>query len=462
MAACGSSTTGSSSNARRGPTADSPSTSTYLGSEARTGFTGSTSITPSNAATLKQQWSVATGSPISVQPIVHGGTIYWGDWNGTEHATTLSGTSIWTTSLGTSPKPSSCPYKLQTLGVLSSATVGSSGGRNLVWVGGGAGQLVALNVSDGSTVWKTQLGPPPKHVLWSSPALYNGSIYEGVASWNDCPLVPGSLYRVNAGTGSIQAQFSVVSGKCNGGGIWSSPAVDPSDNAVFVTTGNDTCGSANQDAIIELDATTLAVKSRWTTPKSSFVSDADYGATPTLFSAKVNGVVRHMIGAEAKNGTYYAFDRNNLAAGPVWQVQVKDNAALANSNCADTLSPSAWAGDGSPLIVAGVAISGSGCTGTLSALDPATGRTDWRVTLQGAVLGAVTEAPGLVVVGAGSSLDVLSSSSGTMLYSFTEPETAADSGGGYGDAYYFWGTPAIVGNAIYMGNQDGTLRAFSP
>ena len=390
------------------------------------------------------------------------------------HATSVSGKPLWSTFLGTASKPKACPFNLEKQGIVSSPTIGSINGRNLVWVGGGAGQLVALNASTGAVVWSTPLGPPPEYEAWSSPALYQGSIYEGLASFNDCPVVDGSLYRVNAATGAIQAVNNLSpAANCLGPGIWSSPAVDSASNSIFVSTSNAssrsnpnvTCQLPDQEAILELDATTLTVKSVWALPASQQVGDADFGASPTLFDAPIGGVDRSFIGAENKNGIYYALDRDDLGAGPVWSYTAENATAISSKACGgvNTISSSAWAGPGSALVVAGIALKGSSCIGTLTALNPSTGRPEWQVPLQGAVIGAVTEVPGLVAVGAGSSVDVLSSATGKLLFSYTERGKTAKSSGIYGAPVgWFWGPPTFAGNSLYVSNQDGHLRAFSP
>ena len=153
---------------------------TYHGDNARTGYTIDTSITASNASQLVQRWSTAVSASLSDQPIVDDGVVYWGDWKGQMHATTVSGKALWSTFIGTTPKPKACPYKLATQGVVSTPTVGTIHGQNVVWVGGGAGQVLALNASTGAIVWSTLLGTPPEHEVWSSPLLYSGSIYIGV------------------------------------------------------------------------------------------------------------------------------------------------------------------------------------------------------------------------------------------------------------------------------------------
>jgi polyvinyl alcohol dehydrogenase (cytochrome) len=464
LAACS-----SSSPSASGPRA------TYHADNARTGYSTDTSITAANATGLEQQWSVKETAAISAQAIVNDGVVYWGDWNGIEHASTTGGKSLWSTSIGIAPRPSACPFKqLGPIGVVSSATVGEINGRKALWVGGGNGSLYALDASTGTVIWQTQLGEPPLHVLWSSPTFYNGSIYEGVASWNDCPIVNGGFYRVNASTGAIQAVSHLSQqASCVGPGLWSSASIDPSDKSVYVSTSNanqrsnrsDTCTLPDADSVLKLDASTLAEKSVWQVPLAQQVSDSDFGGSPMLFSATIGGVNRQLVGAVNKNGVYYALDRTNLAAGPVWTYTAEDAAtaqATGSYNaCQDrnTISTSAWAGTGSPVMVAGVAINGSSCIGTVAALDAATGRPIWKVPVGGDVQGAVTEVPGLVAVGAGSLLQVISSSTGAVLFTYREP-AGPDTGNGQEQKHFFWPPPTISGSKLIIGNEDGYFRAF--
>ena len=81
---------------------------TYLNNPGHTGFNGfETAINPSTAGSLKQLWSISEGSIISTQPVVANGLIYWGSWDGIEHATNLNGTQAWAANLGTAP--TNCP-----------------------------------------------------------------------------------------------------------------------------------------------------------------------------------------------------------------------------------------------------------------------------------------------------------------------------------------------------------------
>lgn len=442
---------------------------TYHGNVARTGYTNDTSISVRNVFQLQERWSVSGTAPISAQPIVDDGVVYWGDWNGLMHATTVSGTALWSISLGTTPRPPSCPFTLATQGILSTPTIGMIGGRRVLWAGGGRAQMVALDVSSGKVVWQTPLGTEPGSSIWSSPAYYKGSIYVGLASFQGCPQEFGRIVRLNAATGALQAALnfkSIVPAKCHGPGAWSSPAIDPAEDAVFIGTSNDICNSRYQDAIVRLNASTLHITSIWQVPPSQHPPDSDFGASPMLFSAKIGGVNRQLVGAVNKNGTYYALDRSDLAAGPVWKYTAAKASAIASQACGnvDAISSSGWAGPGSPVMVAGLAAQGSKCIGTLAALNPSNGHREWRIRLPGSVEGALTEVPGIVAVGTGPTVDLLSSSTGQVLFSYTEAtQPPPPKGVGYGaPTGEFWAPPTIAGNTLYIANQDGSFRAFSP
>src|SRR5262249_869297 len=136
----------------------------------------------------------------------------------------------------------------------------------------------------------------------------------------DCPLVQGQLIKVSLRTHQIVKTLNIVPDGQVGGGIWTTPSIDPETKLIFVSTG--TANLITQiwaQALLSIDATTMTIKSVWTLPNAQAVVDSDFGTTPTLFTdAKGNKLVISV----NKNGYAYAFDRNNLGAGPVWQQQL--------------------------------------------------------------------------------------------------------------------------------------------
>src|SRR5215471_12340259 len=79
---------------------------TYLKDAQRSGFNSTeTIINTTSAPQLKMHWKYQAGgyisvNYISVQPVVAHGMIYWGSWDGNEHATSKNGTQVWQTGLG--------------------------------------------------------------------------------------------------------------------------------------------------------------------------------------------------------------------------------------------------------------------------------------------------------------------------------------------------------------------------
>src|SRR5690348_12363952 len=82
------------SRAAAQPSGDWP---TYLDNGARTGYNAAeTLITPSTAASLTRVWTDTAGGSISAEPIQVNGVVYYGSWDGSEHAVgATTGTQLW-------------------------------------------------------------------------------------------------------------------------------------------------------------------------------------------------------------------------------------------------------------------------------------------------------------------------------------------------------------------------------
>ncbi len=395
--------------------------STYLHDVARSGFNNTeTAINPNSAGSLKQLWSVNEGTTISTQPAVANGKIYWGSWDGIEHATNLDGTQAWTANLGTVTS-SSCGGA--SLGIASSATVATvtinRTPTSVVYVGGGNTQFYALSASTGAVIWHTPVGAVPNNVIWSSPLFYNGSLYISTASLCDNPLTQGQIFRIDSATGAIQNTFNVVPNGCGGGGVWGSETIDASNGTLYFASG--TISGCPQPetlayAIVQLNASNLSLMSSWQVPAAQLGPDSDFGATPTLFPATIGGTVHHLVGAVNKNGIYYALDEANIAQGPVWTAQIAVGGP-GPENGDGSISPSAW--DGTNLYVGGgrTTINGQNCQGGLRALNPATGVVTWAQCMtDGPIMGSITLVPGVVAVAEGTALWLMSTTDGHSLF----------------------------------------------
>ena len=433
---------------------------TYLAILQHYGYNGAESaINPNTVTNLKQHWSFQTGGGISAQPVTANGYIYFGSWDGNEYATDLQGNKIWATNLGvtSNPKCGSAGY-VPSVGVASTASVVNiTIGRatSVVFVGGGDANFYALNAANGAILWRTSLGKSPNTFIWSSPSYYNGSVYIGVASFGDCPLVPGKVVAFNAVTGQITNSFKAVPNNCIGAGVWGSPTIDPNTGSIYAVTGNaKPCsrGKALGSAIIKLRLSDLSLQSYWQIPASQQINDGDFGSTPTLFNATMGGVKQEMVGVINKNGIFYAFIRYAIINGPAWTVKLANGGACpqcGNGNVA----AAAWDGNALYVATGSTTINGQNCQGSLQALMLATGQPIWQDCInidQGHVLAAVTVVPGVVVITAGADVMLFSTYDGHSLT--TLPDTSSGS--------LYFGSASISQGMLYVGNMDGILHAY--
>ncbi|MBV9099517.1 MAG: PQQ-binding-like beta-propeller repeat protein [Candidatus Dormibacteraeota bacterium] len=431
---------------------------TYLHDNARSGASGEQALNTANATALTLKWSLTTGGSVVTNPAVVGGVAYFGSWDGFEYAVnTSTGGVIWKTSLGTTTDPN-CSYPT-TAGITSSATVYNGA----VYVGGGDSNWYALNASTGAVLWTVPTGDNSvagAHYNWSSPLIYtatdgNTYAYIGIASNCDNPLVQGQLMQVNLTTHAVTNVAKMVpDGGQVGGGIWTSPTVDPTTNTIFVSTGTINQYTQNlAQAIVAVDATTLAVKSVWQLPFQVETFDSDWGTTPTL-TTDTNG--DQLLSVANKNGILYTFNRNNIAAGPIWQQQLAVGGECPT--CGDgTISPGAFVSNftignytGPVLFYAAGnnMYNGKGNQGGVWAFNPGTGQVLWFHPTNGPVLGALSYENGLLAYGQGNTAEVTNAATGQALYDYTSKGA-------------MYGAPAISHGQIFIGSTDNNLYTFA-
>src|SRR6266705_1775781 len=350
---------------------------TFLHDPQRTAAGNDTTISTGNAAQLALKWAFNTGGPIAASPTVVGGLVYAGSWDGYEYAlNATTGALVWKTFLG----QTTAPCYPQLAGVSSTADVENG----VVYVGGGDSNWYALDSASGAILWSVFVGDNTKGWYnWASPLIYNGYAYIGTSSVGDCPLIPGQLLQVNLTTHQVVNSVSFVPQGQVGGGVWTTPSLDTSTNTIFVTTGTrNQYTQTLSEAMVALDASTLAIKSSWALPASAETVDSDFGNTPLLFNDSHGNP---LVTAVNKNGFDYAWNRNNLAAGPVWTTPI----AIAGicPHCGNGSVSSGAFGNGTLFLAGGkMVIHGRGYKGSVNALDPATGKYRWQHGAPGAVI----------------------------------------------------------------------------
>lgn len=417
---------------------------TYLRDPGRSAASQETWLSTANAANLTKLWSFNTGDVIAASPTVVNNVVYVGSWNGDEYAINAqTGALIWKTFLGTMTPGSECS-PARTLGVTSAATVQNG----VVYVGGGDDYWYALDASSGNVLWKVYVGDSTAtggNYNWSSPLIYNGAGYIGVASFGDCPLVQGKLLKVDLSSHQVVGTFNVVPGGTLGGGIWSSPTIDTTSGIIYVTTGTRTLESQTQaQAIVAINSSDMTLAGSWAIPfPQPVISDADFGVTPTLFTDSTGD---QLVAAANKNGVLYALRRDNMGAGPVWTAQIADGGASPQYG-QGTVSSGIFA-DGMVFQAGGqVTVNGTQEQGSVDAINPNNGNFIWRHYTPSAIIPALASINGLVLDAEGPTLEVLNAATGNPLYSYT---TSA----------VIYSAPSISNGRIFFGSGDGNLYAL--
>jgi outer membrane protein assembly factor BamB len=181
----------------------------------------------------------------------------------------------------------------------------------------------------------------------------------------------------------------------------------------------------------------MVVRDVWQVPDSQTpVKDSDWGGTPTLFQ-DAHG--RKLLEAVNKNGYLYVFDRRHLKIGPLWREQIADP---------DLNISSAAFGRG-VLYVAGSHGTRDGIAykGSIRALNPTNGAVRWFSSTPGSVWPALTYVNGLIIDGAGKTLEVRDADSGQVLFSYKTKGS-------------LYGPASVADGQIFTGSTDGYAYAF--
>ncbi|MHB1930321.1 MAG: outer membrane protein assembly factor BamB family protein [Acidimicrobiales bacterium] len=427
-----------------------------------------TSITPANVSGLEPvwRWLPPTGAgknALFSSPVVVGGVVYVGSMNGYFYAVSEATRAVlWSRYLGV-VVGTTCG-KGRT-GVVSTATVATdpATGRLAVYENAPDGHLYAMDAATGAVIWTGVVGIPSTtqndYFAWGSPLVANNKVYVGIASQCDNPLVAGGVIAFNQDTSgttntAVATWYTLPAGQV-GGSVWSTPAL-AQDGSIIATTGNGQ-GTINNPlytvSIVRLDPNTLQLLDYFQVPAAEQTADTDFGGSPTMFTADLNGVTTPMVGACNKNGHYYALRQSDLSL--VWDQVV--TAPHQPGGAAQCDAAAIW--DGTHLIEGGGApttINGTTYPGSVQSLNPATGQPIWQTGLPGNVVGSPTE-DGAGVVAAPTYF----SSTGQVGVYLLNAATGAILGFLPAPMSFLFGQPTFAGNALLVGaGTDLGLTAY--
>ncbi|MCU1587546.1 MAG: putative PQQ-dependent dehydrogenase [Frankiales bacterium] len=397
-------------------------------------------ITRTTVATLLPAWAVKTKKTVTASPVIAGGSLFVGAWDGVMTAyDAATGKVRWSYQTSAADGAAFGP-------IVSTAAVANVQGRDLVVFGSGP-VLYALDAKTGKRVWSRAfnhaqpVATTPVEIE-SSPAIYGDTVYVGLNT-HDHPAaqsggVTGAMLALDVRTGAIRWRFQPDPFGHGCGGVWGSPSIDVKRNRVIFGTAN--CNDAKYwthytEAIIALDATTGRVA--WSyQPSTPNVRDEDFGATPNLYRDR-NGV--DVVGVGKKDARYYVvradngrFLRRTKVAEPG---DIQDGFAIGGFL-------------GSPAILGGNVFGGTAIGGPpfFHSIDGTTGAIRWS-GVSGPVYSATAGVNDVVFnAGLDSTLKAYDSATGVLLWA--SPLLGPSSSGA-----------AIVGDMVYVGSGTSSTDA---
>jgi PQQ-like domain len=403
---------------------------------------------PGAVSRLAPAWVFSTsstgdGTGFNTTPVVDDGCVFIASFGGTAYALDArTGHVVWQRKFE-APKPGS-----------GGAVVGAAAinGNSVIYLVDEftAPYAIALNRSTGAVIWKSAPFAPALtssvaqegSYTNSSPIIANGFVLAGYSSPEGDPTATGGFALIDAKSGEVVKITPTIPPKAqeegySGGGIWSTPAYDPSTKYAYWGAGNPNSKTKQYkttDAILKIDldprrstfgqivasyegnvdqyTQTLQELSHSPACEVSATEgvpyplddpvcgqlDLDFGAAANLFTTAAGEKV---VGDLQKSGVYHVADTNTMT--PVWSTIVGPSCFACNAD--------STAFDGSSIY--GVATPG----GDMFSLERSRGATNWVSPIaDGTHYQSVSSADGVVwTVDGGSNLDGIAASNGAPL-----------------------------------------------
>ncbi|HYX75802.1 MAG TPA: PQQ-binding-like beta-propeller repeat protein, partial [Gaiellaceae bacterium] len=410
-----------------------PSWTTYGNSPSRAGATAA----PFDTRNLKSAFFLPVAGRITAQvlaaPAADGSTILFATTSdGRVYAMTRRGYVLWTRDFG--QLATACPqldgYGITGTGAIDTAT-------RTLFVADAFGRLHALDLDSGAERkgWPVRVfADVTREHVWGALLLAEGRVYVPTGSYCDTGPMQGHVYAVDLASRDVRSWAPVPAELGGGGGIWGwgGIAYSAQRHSLYVATGNafrqgsETAGYGEH--VVELSPD-LDVRSASTTSEPTAGADADLVGSPVVFARPGCG---ELVAAIKKDGTLYGWRTDDLAAGPLWRVEIErfdeSNPLLAQPAydptldalvlvtgkrivrvdvAADCTPHVAWSHmlgttteNGLPTIDgATIWVTLSGKSWTLAAVDAGTGAIRARVPIGGPVLTAPSIVGGELVLG---------------------------------------------------------------
>jgi polyvinyl alcohol dehydrogenase (cytochrome) len=232
--------------------------------------------------------------------------------------------------------------------------------RSMAFFGDIKATVYAVDAETGELIWKVHVEDHPTARITGAPKLFEGRLYVPVASGEEgaggnpkypCCTFRGSVVALDASTGRQVWKTYVIADVPHstgpnrfgpaGGGVWSSPTIDPKRHVLYATTGDAYTEPAAKttDSIMAMDLETGKIQ--WAaqgTANDAWLAgcpaknptgncpenlgpDHDFSASPILKTLP-NG--RSILVAAQKSGNVWALDPDQKGA-VVWKTALTSN-----------------------------------------------------------------------------------------------------------------------------------------
>lgn len=138
---------------------------------------GETKISPKTVSNLKLKWKFVAGKDITATPAIYNNILYFPSWNGNIYALDASdGSIIWQSNLGQLTGLNSTIPVQGVNGTVSRSTPTVADDLLIVGIYGGPAHVIGLNRSNGELVWSTRLDTHYASLITMSGTYYKGYV----------------------------------------------------------------------------------------------------------------------------------------------------------------------------------------------------------------------------------------------------------------------------------------------
>src|SRR5919204_3521527 len=293
----------------------------------------SPTLRPTTVPHLREQWRAQLDGLVVASPLFSDGVVYAATEAGSVYALdTADGRVLWQQRTGTALECGT------TFGISSTGAIDT--GRRVLYEIGADGQLHAFDLATGAEAGGFPVDlitSPATQYVWGGLRIVGHMLYVPFSSYcdevtEDDRLADGGIVGVDLDDPARQIVFDAVPGEGNGGGAWGYGGVsaEPDGSFLYAGIGNShvfdpACGCDRDDVpfgdrMVKLTPRLQVVDSNYP-PGINPQGDQDFGSAPLLFQPRG---CPPLAAANNKDGLLYVWRRDNLAAGPLAQLNVSD------------------------------------------------------------------------------------------------------------------------------------------